>query len=79
MADCEWERLRNWCLDNRLIDRDTGPTDMVSTILRLIKRMDDHIKDLGNQLDAKSLELKDVKKTLESYREEPLGWRQMPG
>jgi hypothetical protein len=52
MVDCEWDRLKDWALKNQLINEHTGPTEMVSTIIRLVARMDQRIQELNDKVQA---------------------------
>jgi hypothetical protein len=42
-AECEYERLRKWAIDNKLIDQHVGPAEMVDRIIRLVSRMEQRI------------------------------------
>lgn len=55
IGDCEWDRLRDWAIKNRLIDSQTGPTDMVSTIIRLVTRMEQRIQDLQEKVETQRM------------------------
>ncbi len=58
-CECSWEKLRKWAIDNRIVTRLDGPDHMVSTILRLVARMEDHIQDLNGQIETLHVELKE--------------------
>ena len=51
-CECEWERLRKWAIENKLIDYHTGPADMVDTILRLVAKMERRIQADANTIEA---------------------------
>jgi hypothetical protein len=51
-AECEYERLRKWAIDNGLIERHTGPASMVDNIIRLTERMEHRIQQQTGQIDA---------------------------
>jgi hypothetical protein len=54
-VDCEFDRLRDWAIKNRVIDTQTGPTDMISTIIRLVARMEQRIQDLQEKVETQRM------------------------
>jgi hypothetical protein len=59
--DCEFERLRNWAIQEGLIDRFVGPTEMTSRIIRLFDAMQRRIHTKDARVEELTRELAVIK------------------